>query len=129
MKNRKQKKFSQKSIFFTANPRFFLIALVFHFFPVILHSRYPILLFFHFKICRKFTFQSFALNKIQIVGLLENTTFKTATQAFEVAPVNVEHESHRLVFFLMVLWQLIHEKLYFFKTNENFARKLSTMSQ
>jgi hypothetical protein len=50
-----------------------------------------------------FTFQSLALNQIQIVGLLENPALEAAAQALEVATVNVENESHRLALLLTVL--------------------------
>lgn len=39
------------------------------------------------------TFQRLALDQIEIVGLLEYSTFEAATEALQIAIVHVEHES------------------------------------
>lgn len=55
----------------------------------------------------KITFKWLALNQIQVISLLQNTTFKATAQSFQISTIDVEHKPRHYAnlssFFLLLL--------------------------
>lgn len=67
----------------------------------------------------KFTFKGFALNQIQIVRLLQNSTFETTAQTLQVATVDVKQKSSHFKLKMIDLIETFLSKMIFFQRNKN----------
>lgn len=51
------------------------------------------------------TFQSFTLNQVQVISLLQNSTLKTTAKTLEVSAINVKYESSHSRWFLTIFYR------------------------